>query len=206
MSHSDFKTEALPGLPEELPEGEDILWQGRPNAWRLAWDAMWLKWIAIYFAALIIWRVVASWGAMSPVNALGTALPLVILALVITVLIYGLAVAQSRATLYTITSARVVMRIGLAFTMTINLPFSRISSADLAVNKDGTGTIAFTPKDGTRMAITMLWPHYRSWHSRHPQPALRCISDAAAVAKFVGEAAKTTQAQPQVSTFAEAMA
>ena len=31
MPHDDFQIEPVPGLPERPPEGERILWQGRPN-------------------------------------------------------------------------------------------------------------------------------------------------------------------------------
>ncbi len=29
--HDDFAFDPLPGLPEALPAGENILWQGRPD-------------------------------------------------------------------------------------------------------------------------------------------------------------------------------
>ena len=40
MSHDDFKFEPVRGLPEALPEGEHILWQGSPVPGRLARDAV----------------------------------------------------------------------------------------------------------------------------------------------------------------------
>ena len=56
MSHDDFATEPVKGLPERPPEGERILWQGRPQAWALTWQALSLPWVAGYFAALAVWR------------------------------------------------------------------------------------------------------------------------------------------------------
>jgi hypothetical protein len=32
MPHDDFAFEPVKGLPELPPEGEHLLWQGRPNA------------------------------------------------------------------------------------------------------------------------------------------------------------------------------
>jgi hypothetical protein len=32
--HDDFQTEPVRGLPENLPEGEHILWQGHPTGGR----------------------------------------------------------------------------------------------------------------------------------------------------------------------------
>ena len=49
--------EALPGLPEPLPAGESIVWQGRPRALSMARQALWLDGIAVYFAALLLWRL-----------------------------------------------------------------------------------------------------------------------------------------------------
>ncbi|MEO1362599.1 MAG: PH domain-containing protein, partial [Pseudomonadota bacterium] len=36
MPHDDFEIEPVAGLPEAPPEGEQILWQGRPDTWALA--------------------------------------------------------------------------------------------------------------------------------------------------------------------------
>ena len=44
--HDDFATEPVPGLPGHLPPGEVVLWQGRPDAWRLAREAFALDWFA----------------------------------------------------------------------------------------------------------------------------------------------------------------
>jgi hypothetical protein len=43
MSHDDFKFEPIRGLPEQLPEGEHILWQGAPDPRVLAREigALW---------------------------------------------------------------------------------------------------------------------------------------------------------------------
>jgi len=45
MHHDDFKFEPVRGLPEALPKDEYILWQGAPNALRLAKDAWGLNWV-----------------------------------------------------------------------------------------------------------------------------------------------------------------
>ncbi len=36
----DFDFDPVPGLPERLPAGEEILWQGRPEALTLAREAL----------------------------------------------------------------------------------------------------------------------------------------------------------------------
>ncbi len=51
----DFNFEPILGLPEDLPLGEEILWQGNPNRFRLAWNSFGVMWISIYvFLAMLI--------------------------------------------------------------------------------------------------------------------------------------------------------
>jgi len=62
--HDDFNFEPVRGLPEKLPEGEHILWQGAPDVRALAREALGVRWVAGYFAILTIWRVSVSASAM----------------------------------------------------------------------------------------------------------------------------------------------
>lgn len=199
MAHPDFHTEPVPGLAETLPAGEVILWQGRPRLWRLAIEAMGLGWICGYFLVLALWRIAVSATDRPLAEALGTGVPPLLLGALACGLVLGLAWLQARATLYTITSARVVMRIGAALSLTLNLPFARLAAANLITRRDGSGTIALTPVTETRISRAMLWPHLRPWHFRQPQPALRCIPEAEVVARLLAEAAETRLHQPQVS-------
>mgnify|MGYP005988351047 CR=1 FL=1 len=48
MSHDDFAVEPVRGLPEALPEGEHILWQGSPSVMRLAREGFKINWIIGY--------------------------------------------------------------------------------------------------------------------------------------------------------------
>jgi hypothetical protein len=58
MSAMEHEDEPVPGLPQELPEGESIVWQGSP-AWRpLARNVFKTRWVAAYFAVLVVARVV----------------------------------------------------------------------------------------------------------------------------------------------------
>ncbi len=50
MSHDDFALEPIKGLPEVPPEGEEILWQGRPQVWPLMIAALAFWWVMAYFA------------------------------------------------------------------------------------------------------------------------------------------------------------
>jgi hypothetical protein len=205
--HDDFQTEPVRGLPENLPEGEHILWQGQPDWWQLTREALSFWWVAGYFVVLFAWRTVAgaateSWAESATAASFFLALGAIVCALLLMV---GL--IQSKATVYTITNKRVAMRIGAALTMTLNLPFRRINNANLALRNNGTGTIALEMDnaDGrVRLSYILTWPHVRPWRMRNTEPALRCIRDAAAVAKIFAEAAETAVAEPVIERVPEA--
>lgn len=199
MSHDDFKFEPIRGLPEALPEGEHILWQGAPSAWRLACEALKLRWIAGYFVLLAVWRVAVSTTFLPFEQAILHAAPFVLSGAVCCLLLFGIAVFQARTTVYTLTNKRVGMRIGAALSMTLNLPYTQIANATLDVRRSGHGTIAFDLLGDTRLAYLMTWPHVRPWHVARPQPALRCIPDAARIAGIFAEAAEIRTAMPQVA-------
>ena len=196
--HDDFAFETSPGLPSPLPAGEEMLWQGHPVTAALARQAYKINWIAGYGAALVLWRASVGYGLGGVTGAVAYGLPYVVLAVVATGLIWLLAYAQARGTIYTLTSARVLMRVGAALPVTFNIPYVQIETARLDL-RGTTGTIALETKGSTRISALVLWPHLRPWHLTKTQPALRCIPDAAAVAKLLAEAAETRLAQPTIS-------
>lgn len=198
MSHDDFAFEPVRGLPERPPEGERILWQGRPDWWALTQDALNLKWVVLYFAVLALWRFGTLMDQVALASAFSASFPFVILGGIVAGLLMLFAVVQARATVYTITNRRVAMRIGAALTVTLNLPFSQIGRADLALRRDGSGTIALDLLNPSPLSYLMCWPHVRPWAMRHPQPALRCIPDARAVADLLAEAAEAQVNTPRV--------
>lgn len=195
--HDDFAIEPLPGLPAHPPKGEVLLWQGRPQAFALAREALKITWVAGYFVALAVWRGWAMGGGEA-LATLAVMLPYLGLGLVACAILYTIAVVQARSTVYTITTARVAMRIGVALTVTLNLPFRQIGAAHLAVKSNGTGTIALQTLGDTRISYLVCWPHVRPWHLNRTQPALRAIPDAARVARLLAEAAETKTSEPVI--------
>ena len=196
--HDDFAFEPIRGLPERPPVGEEILWQGRPSTYALARDAYKLKWIAFYFVIVVALRSAYAFTEGGAMKALAIGIPYTILGLLALGLVLLLAWAQARTAVYTLTTSRVVMRVGAALPVTYNFPFAQIGAANLDLRRDGTGTIALDLTSKTRFAYMTLWPHVRPWHFRMPQPSLRSIPEAAAVAKMVAEAAETRHARPVV--------
>ena len=199
MSHDDFEIEPVEGLPAEPPKGEQILWQGRPNWWALAKESLNVQWVAGYFALLTAWRFVSVVDLMPLGQAIGSAVPFVLLGLVTCGLLTLVAVAQARATMYTVTDARVVMRIGAALTITLNLPYTQVGNAMLDLRKNGKGTIALETMGDTKLSYLVCWPHIRPWYIKNPQPALRCIPEAQKVANLLAEAAEARVSIPKVA-------
>jgi hypothetical protein len=194
----EHEFEAARGLPEALPDGEVQLWQGSPDARLLARQALHLDLVAAYFAVLLAWRGVASWqegGSLGQaLGAMAGMLPLIALACG---LLAGIAWLMARTTVYTITNRRVVMRVGIVLSITFNLPFAQIASADWRQRGRG-GDIMLTLSGTDRIAYLHLWPHVRPWHLRSTQPMLRALPDAAAVAAQLGQALQQAESSRQV--------
>ncbi|MEO0390192.1 MAG: photosynthetic complex putative assembly protein PuhB [Pseudomonadota bacterium] len=199
MSHDDFAVEPIKGLPERPPEGEEILWQGSPSVSALAREALNVQWVAGYFVLLTLWRFISVSDLLPVGQAIGATLPMVLLGAVVCGLLYLVALIQARATVYTITNARVAMRIGAALTLTLNLPYRELGNAGLDLRKSGTGTIVLETTGTTKLSFLVIWPHARPWKFTQPQPALRCIPDAANVARILADAAEARISVPHVT-------
>jgi len=198
MSHDDFEVEPVEGLPESPPEGEEILWQGRPSWWQLTWEALSLSWVLGYFVLLALWRFISVVDQMPLGQAIGATVPFVILCGVVVGLLCFVGFVQARCAMYTVTNRRVAMRIGAALTMTLNLPYQQVANAMLDLRKNGTGTIAFETLGDTKLSYLLCWPHVRPWHINPTQPSLRCIPDAEKVAELIADAAQARVSQPQI--------
>lgn len=185
----EHEFEAELGLPEPLPRGERMLWQGSPD-WRvMARDAMHLRMLSVYFAVLLAARginVLANGGGLLDAGlAILWLLPLAVAAIGLLALLAWLV---CRTSVYTVTDRRVVMRIGIVLSITFNLPHSQIESAGLRTNADGTGDITLVLADTDRIAYVHLWPHARPWHLKRTEPMLRALPQAQDVAQILSNA------------------
>ncbi len=181
--------EPVPGLPERLPQGERILWQGAPHWPTLARRAMHTHKIAGYFG------IIAAWQLFATLNAGGAFAP----ALVSTAILVGVAAVPialfaayawlvQRTTLYTITNRRVVLRVGVAVSITINLPFAKVERAAVKRYGNGAGEISLAVGGAQRISYLILWPHARRWRLARPEPTLRAIPEVDRVAGLLAEA------------------
>lgn len=185
----EFDFEPVRGLPEALPAGEVILWQGAPSAWGLATQVFHLRAAAGYVvgASALLAAGSAANGA-SLAQALGVVAAALPLAALAAGLLYVVAWINARSSVYTITNRRVVLRIGAALTKAINIPFRLIGAAHVAEDPTGRGTLALTLSHKARVPLLYLWPHARPGFWRAPQPAFRAVDQVAAPAKILADA------------------
>ena len=175
-------------LPADIPQGERVLWHGRPEWARLARTAYRADYVAAYFIALAIWNAasaategdtLAVAAAVARTAALGS-MGIGLLCL--------LAWLSAHTTLYVITSRRIVMKVGVALPIFFNIPYSQIQSAALRTYRDSAGDIPLALAAGRRIAWLHLWPHARPLHIANPQPTLRSIAQAPEVATVLRNA------------------
>lgn len=188
MSVREHDVEPIPGLPDDLPEGEQILWQGRP-CWRaLARHAFKIRGIAIYLGAFVAARAAFAIHGGEGVSGLAGVGFALLLSAICLAIVAAVAWLQARAAVYTITNRRVVMRIGASVPLSWNLPFKRLASADLSARGDGEGDIVLALAPPDRISWLFLWPHVQPGHVVQARPALRALRDAPSVAAILEKA------------------
>jgi putative photosynthetic complex assembly protein len=196
-SVTDYEAEiGLPrGLPAQLPTGEQMLWQGSPRRNNLAHQLFHVRFVGAYFLAFAAFRAVeAFYDGRALGDAVIAAVPALACAAIVVALFELLAWLSARTTIYTITSRRIVMRIGIALSKTIDIPFKQIASLHLQSGSNGVGNISIELNRDASIPYLILWPYARPWYLRHPQPMLRALPDAAAVAEVLVKRLKESAA------------
>lgn len=189
-------------LPGPLPDGEHVLWQRSPLWHPFGRRVFHTYKIALYFAVIIAWVAVAatfSGGLNDAWRSLLWTLPP---ALCVILLLAFFAWAYSRNTVYTITSKRVIIQSGLAFTTAINLPFSKLDKADLNTFSDGSGDIELN-MGGPRILYSMIWPNNRLLALKQPKPVLWALPDPVQAAEVLGQALAGEEGAAQRSSAVE---
>lgn len=198
--HDDYAVEPIRGLPEMLPQDEKILWQGAPEVWEMAKHVFHIRLAAAYLLGLTAWRFSIHLQMGNTGAAVIAALSLLTISLLGLGLLWLMAFLCSRTSVYTITSKRVVLRIGVALPTAVNLPFSMIGAAELRAHANGAGDIALSLTGDERLAWSNFWPHVRPWRINRPQPMLRGVADVRAVAQLLSEALAAAAPQGAVRT------
>ncbi|MEO0681349.1 MAG: photosynthetic complex putative assembly protein PuhB [Pseudomonadota bacterium] len=192
----EFEVEPVHGLPGRPPAGERILWQGAPDWRALARRCFRTRLAAGWFALLGAWQALRLSAEGAPMREIAaSAVWYAGLAVLAVAVLSALAWVTARATVYTITTRRVSMRIGSALTVNLNLPFRWIERADLRVHASGTGDVPLTLGGESRIGYLVLWPHCRPWKMARAQPMLRCVPDAGRVATLLADALRADLAR-----------
>ena len=185
---SEYASEPIRGLPGVLPAGEHILWQGAPAWGPFARRAFHTHLVAGYFAVLIGWTGL---NVATGRTSLAAALPGIGITLAVGTAAVGLLALfgflAARATVYTVTNRRLVLRFGVALPKCVNLPFTQIVAAGLQVHADGSGDVPLAVKE-TRLGFIHLWPHVRPWRFGTPEPMLRGLAEPERIARLLADA------------------
>lgn len=167
----EYEIEPIPGLPGNLPPGETIIWQGSPDVRSFARSVFHTRLVAAWFVFVASLAFVAGGTGLS-----GALITLGVAALGLGVL-YFLAIAAARSTIYTLTNRRVIMRFGVALPKCVNLPLTRIGAADVRNATGGPVDIVLRPTQRFPLGWLQMWPHVQPWQVAEPQPMLRAVSN-----------------------------
>ena len=178
MGMTEYEDEPVEGLPDYLPEGETMVWRGRPTVAAMARRVLFIPHLALYFGLLIAGHTVYRlMEGVSGVQVMGTFVWQAGLAATVLVLLAWLARSYAASVMYTLTSERLVIRSGVALPMMVNIPIEQITAADMRVYRDGTGDIVLTPVADRKLHWVLLWPNVSAWYSRPIRPLLRGLAE-----------------------------
>ncbi|MDJ0643638.1 MAG: photosynthetic complex putative assembly protein PuhB [Erythrobacter sp.] len=181
---SPFDEEVGPtahGDPMGTPaQDERVLWKGQPDRQILARSAFHTHKVGLYFIGLI--AISLFFGNVN------SAIVCAVLGVAGVAVLQGLAWLSARSTLYILTDARLIMRIGMAIETRINVPLKHIGAAHLKDRGRGHGDIAMELTGERLLGYLLLWPHARPFRFSRPQPMLRAVPEAQALAQTLAEA------------------
>lgn len=167
----EYEIEPVPGLPGTLPAGEAIVWQGSPDWRSLARAVFHTRLVALWFV------IVAGLAFVAGGTGVKGALVTLIAAAAGLGVLYLLARAGARSTIYTLTNRRIVMRFGVALPKCINLPLAVIRAADARALGNGHVDIVLHPAQRFPLGWLQMWPHVQPWQVAAPRPMLRALPE-----------------------------
>lgn len=193
------EAEQRAGLTDPLPAGETILWQSAPAEKRMGASIFHYRWLMLYVAGAM---VLAMFGARQSGYPFGQALAMATLAIPLAAIGFALLEAigrlSARASTYTLTNRRLILKIGIALDMTVSIPLSAVTDAAIRHGRGRSGDIALTVKDTGGVGYVGLWPHARPWHYSVPSPMLRALPDVEHAAMIIGDALIAFNTAPRV--------
>jgi hypothetical protein len=187
------------GVPHPLPAGERLLWEGAPQMRLLATHVFHWRLIAAYFAIMLGWWLVSTPESVGSDVWVSSVFVRVSLSAFVLGLAFGLAKAVASTTWYAITTHRVVLRIGMVFSVSVNIPFKLLVSAGAGRFKDGSGQVTLVLAKEHRLAYSVLWPHCRVFRLNNPEPVLRALPNAEEIGRILADAVVASSASDAAS-------
>lgn len=189
----DPEAQYIRGIPYPLPKGERILWQGGPEYFALARHVFKVPVFVLYFSVLVVvqgWYVTVTRDSQAAAQVL---LPLTVAGMGTCLYMLMFAWLTARNSWYAVTTRRVVLKVGVALTVTVNVPLRVIASAGVRRFSDGSGELAFPLAPEERLSLFQLWPHWRPWNINRPVPQMRGLRQLDAVAEALKQALESTR-------------
>ena len=189
----EYKTkfEAPKNILDAIPNGESILWKGRPSLWGFSWNLFGLKWITLYLSMLSIVSVARFYASDFYTAFYVDFLPFFLSGIFASIILIGLAATQTYSTVYIITENRVIIKTGAALSFLISMPFKKIKEVNLQKRGASIGTISFELLSEKRVPYISCWPSVRPWKFKRTQPAFSCIGSVDEVATILRKTAMT---------------
>ena len=187
-----YKTQKSPpkDVLSVIPEGDEIIWHGRPDIRRFSLSALGLKYVLLYLLVVAVFNLQKSFGTITPVTFLQIMFPYIVSCCLALVLLVLVGLSQILPTLYVVTSKRVIIKSGFALIFMLNVPFDKIENIDKKVFSDGCGDISFRLISNKRVPFFAGWPSVRPWYFNNPEPTFRCIPNVNFVALELANAAQ----------------
>ena len=189
----EYKTkfEAPKNILDAIPNGESILWKGRPSLWGFSWNLFGLKWITLYLSMLSIVSVARFFASDFYTAFYVDCLPFFLSGIFASIILIDLAATQTYSTVYIITENRVIIKTGAALSFLISMPFKKIKEVNLQKRGASIGTISFELLSEKRVPYISCWPSVRPWKFKRTQPAFSCIGSVDEVATILRKTAMT---------------
>ena len=189
----EYKTkfETPKNILDAIPNGESILWKGRPSLWGFSWNLFGLKWITLYLSILSIVSVARFFASDFYTAFYVDFLPFFLSGIFASIILIGLAATQTYSTVYIITENRVIIKTGAALSFLISMPFKKIKEVNLQKRGASIGTISFELLSEKRVPYISCWPSVRPWKFKRTQPAFSCIGSVDEVATILRKTAMT---------------
>ena len=185
-------------LSAKLPDGERMLWQGKPSAVAFLKQIFHVNLIVAYIGLLLGWCLITGAQSGHLGDAAFAALRFAGLSAVALALFAMLSWCLSWSTTYTITSARVVMEYGFALPKCVSIPFASVDGASLRQAGSASGDLVLDLRQGEKVSYLLMWPHVRPGSLMRAQPMLRALADVHSPATILSRALAASSGQMPV--------